>query len=267
MKFVDVHCHLNHKQFDPDLDAVIDRARQAGVVRMICAGVNPATNREVLALAKKHPDVVRCSLGVYPIDALNIQLFSPDEMGLSHTSNFVLDDELEFIRKNKDLIVAVGEAGLDYKWDEPKKRADEQKKNFVRVIELCEKIKKPLVVHSRRGEADCLALLESSTLRRVDLHCFEGNKKLIKKAIDLGFYFSIPPVIQRLQHFETVVKEASISNLLTETDAPWLSGVVGVRNEPANVANTVKKIAELKGFTVEETANSILLNYKKLFDD
>ncbi len=266
MKLVDVHCHLNHKQFASDLDAVIERARKAGVVRIICAGVNPATNREVLEMAKKYPDIVRCSLGVYPIDALNIQIFSPDEMGLSHTPHFDLDNELEFIKKNKEHIVAIGEAGLDYKWDEPKQKAQQQKENFMRVIELCEKIKKPLVVHSRRAEADCLTLLESSRLRQVDLHCFEGNKKLIKKAVDLGFYFSIPPVIKKLQHFETVVKEAPINHLLTETDAPWLSGVVGMRNEPANVADTVKKIAELKGFTAEETAASIFLNYKNLFE-
>lgn len=267
MKLVDVHCHLNHKQFANDLDAVIDRAKKAGVVRIICAGVNPPTNREVLELAKKYPDIIRCSLGAYPIDALNIQLFSPDEMGLSRTENFVLDDELEFIKKNKEGIVAVGEAGLDYKWDEPKKRIQEQKENFLKVIELCEKIKKPLVVHSRRAEADCLALLESSTLKAVDLHCFEGNKKLIKKAVDLGYSFSIPPVIQKLQHFETLVTEAPITQLLTETDAPWLSGKAGERNEPANVLLTVRRIATLKGFTDEETANSILLNYKRLFDD
>lgn len=267
MKLVDVHCHLNHKQFANDLDAVINRARKAGVVRIICAGVNPPTNREVLELAKKYPDIVRCSLGAYPIDALNIQIFSPDEMGLSATKNFDLDDEIEFIKKNKDFIVAIGEAGLDYKWDEPKKKAEEQKKNFKKVIELCEKIKKPLVVHSRRAEADCLDLLQSSSLKAVDLHCFEGKKKLIKKAVDLGYYFSIPPVIQKLQHFETLVKEAPITQLLTETDSPWLSGITGERNEPANVALTVKRIASLKGFNDEETANTILMNYKRLFAD
>ena len=267
MKYIDVHCHLNHKQFANDLDSVIDRARKAGVVRIICAGVNPPTNREVIELAKKYPDIVRCSLGAYPIDALNIQLFSSDEMGLSHTDNFVLDDEIEFIKKNKDNIVAIGEAGLDYNWEEPKKRAEEQKKNFMKVIELCEKIKKPLVVHSRKAEADCLELLQSSTLKEVNLHCFQGNKKLIKKGVQLGYYFSVPPVIQKLQHFETLVKEVSINQLLTETDAPWLSGITSVRNEPANVLITVRRIATLKGFTEEETANNILMNYKKLFND
>ncbi|MBI4016427.1 MAG: TatD family hydrolase [Candidatus Aenigmarchaeota archaeon] len=267
MKYIDVHCHLNHKQFANDLGAVMDRARKAGVVRIICAGVNPPTNREVLELAKKNPDIVRCSLGAYPIDALNIQIFSPDEIGLSAAKNFDLHDELEFIKKNKDLIVAVGEAGLDYKWDEPKKMIEQQKKNFIKVIELCEQIKKPLIVHSRRAEADCIELLESSKLKAVDLHCFEGNKKLIKKAVELGYCFSIPPVIRKLQHFETLVQEAPITQLLTETDSPWLSGITGERNEPANVVLTVKRIASLKEFTEEETANSILLNYKKLFND
>lgn len=267
MKLVDVHCHLNHKLFVGEIEAVIQRAREAGVVRIICAGVNPPTNREVLTIAQHYPDIIRASLGVYPTDALNIQLHNPDDVGLTTTKNFNLDEEFDFIKKNKDNITAVGEAGLDYKWEEPTKRKEEQKQNFQRVIELCEHIKKPLVVHSRRAEKDCVDLLESSTLKKVNLHCFEGNKKLIKRAADLGYCFSIPAVIQRLKHFEMVVEQAPLSNLLTETDAPWLSPIVGTRNEPANVALTIKKIAEIKKITPEEIANQILLNYKRMFGD
>ncbi len=265
MKLVDVHCHLNHKQFEKDLDKVIERAKKAGIVKLICAGVNPPTNREVLEISKKYPGLVECSFGVYPIDALNVKIEAFDEIGLRKTEQFDVDDELEWIKKNKDSCVAVGEAGLDYKWVKEPELIKKMKENFQKVIDLCEKIKKPLVIHSRRAEADCVAMIESSTLKKVNFHCFEGRKSLLRKVNDKGWSCSIPAVIMRLQHFETVVQTMNINNLLTETDAPWLSPVVGERNEPANVAQTIKRIATLKGFTEEEVANNILFNYQRMF--
>lgn len=265
MKLVDVHAHLNHKQFEKDLPAVLERARKAGVVKIICAGVNPPTNREVLAIAKKYPGFVECSFGIYPIDALNVKVEAFDEVGLRQTENFEVDAELDWIRKNRDACVAVGEAGLDYKWVKEPDLIKKMKENFQKVVELCERIKKPLIVHSRRAEDDCVAMVESSTLKRVNFHCFEGRKSLLRKVDDKGWSCSIPAVIMRLQHFETVVQTLNINNLLTETDAPWLSPVPRERNEPANVGQTIKRIATLKGFTEEEVANNIFMNYQRMF--
>lgn len=263
MNLVDVHCHLTHEKFKDDLNTVIETAKKEGVKAIVCSGVNTPTNREVLALSKKFP-LVKASLGIYPIDALGLP---QDESGLSRQlSPIDVDEELAFIAKNKDSIISVGEAGLDFKFANKEDQIKKQKENFQKVIDCCEKIKKPLVVHSRRAEKECVEMLESSKLRKVDLHCFEGNKKVIQKAADLGFYFSIPPVIVRLQHFQTLVGMVNINQLLTETDAPWLSPVPGVRNEPHFVLESVKKIAEIKGFTVEETANNVFLNYKRLFE-
>jgi len=266
MKLVDVHCHLNHAQFEKDLPQVIDRAKKAGVVKMISAGVNPPTNREVLELTKKYPGLVECSYGVYPIDALNVKLEEFGEIGLRQVEHFDVDDELEWIKKNKDGCVAIGEAGLDYKWVTDPKLQAKMRENFQKVIDLCEKIKKPLIIHSRRAEADCVSMVESSKLKKVNFHCFEGRKSLLKKVDDHGWSCSIPAVIMRLQHFETVVKTLNINNILTETDAPWLSPVVHERNEPANVALTIKRIAEIKKFEEVEVANNILMNYQRMFE-
>jgi len=265
MKLVDVHCHLNHKQFEKDLPEVLERAKKAGLVKIVCAGVNPPTNREVLELSKKYSGLVECSFGVYPIDALNIKLEAFDEVGLRQIDNFKVDEELEWIKNNKDSCVAIGEAGLDYKWVKEPELIKKMKDNFQKVIELCEKIKKPLVIHSRRAEADCVSMIESSTLKKVNFHCFEGRKSLLRKVNDHGWSCSIPAVIMRLQHFETVVETLNINNILTETDAPWLSPVARERNEPATVVQTIKRIATLKKFTEEEVANSILLNYQRMF--
>ena len=156
------------------------------------------------------------------------------------------------------------EVGMDFKY--LREYEKKQRENFEKVIETTEKIKKPIVVHSRSAEKECIEMLESSKLKKVVMHCFTGNKKLIKKGADLGFYFSIPAVIQRLQHFQMLAEIININQLLTETDAPWLSPELGRFSEPADVLGTVKKIAEIKGFTVEEVANNIFLNYKKVFE-
>ena len=265
MKLVDVHCHLNHAQFAKDLPDVIERAKKAGLVKIICAGVNPPTNREVLELTKKYPGLVECSFGVYPIDALNVKVEAFDEIGLRQIDNFDVDAELEWIKQNKDACVGIGEAGLDYKWITDAKLQQKMKDNFQKVIELCEKIKKPLIIHSRRAEADCVSMVESSTLKKVNFHCFEGRKSLLRKVNDHNWTCSIPAVIMRLQHFETVVDTLNINNLLTETDAPWLSPVARERNEPMHVQQTIKRIATLKGFDEQEVANNILMNYQRVF--
>jgi TatD DNase family protein len=265
MKLVDVHCHLNHKQFEKDQAEVVERARKAGIVKMICAGVNPPTNREVLELTQKYPGIVECSYGVYPIDALNVKVEAFDEVGLRQTENFDIDAELEWIKENKDGCVAIGEAGLDYKWIKDAKLVAKMKENFQKVIALCEKIRKPLIIHSRLAEADCVAMVESSTLKKVNFHCFEGRKSLLKKIDEHGWCCSVPAAIIRNKNFDTMVETLNINNLLTETDAPWLSPVAMTRNEPANVAQTIRRIAALKGFTEEEVANNVLLNYQRMF--
>lgn len=265
MKLVDVHCHLNHAQFAKDLPEVIERAKKTGVVKIVCAGVNPPTNREVLELTKKYPGHVECSFGIYPIDALNVKVEAFDEIGLRQVEHFDVDAELDWIKKNKNACVGIGEAGLDYKWITDLNLQAQMRENFQKVIELCEKIRKPLIIHSRRAEQDCVNMVESSTLKKVNFHCFEGRKSLLRKVNDHGWTCSIPAVIMRLQHFETVVETLNINNLLTETDAPWLSPVARERNEPANVVQTIKRIATLKKFTEEEVANNILLNYQRMF--
>ena len=109
-------------------------------------------------------------------------------------------------------------------------------------------------------------MLESSKLKKVILHSFGGRKTLMKRAADNGWSFSVPAVITRLQHFETLVSLVNINQLLTETDAPWLSPVKLQRNEPMNVLESIKQIAKIKKFNVEETADSVFLNYQRMFE-
>ena len=257
---VDVHCHLNHELFKKDLDAVIKRSVDKGVKAIVCSGVNHPTNVEILKIAAKY-DVVKCTAGLYPIDLLGL---GPDESGITRqTTPIDLDDEFEFIKKNK--FVGIGECGLDYHWSKKEEEHKKQRENFFKIISFAEKLKKPIVIHSRKAEADVISMLESSSLKKVILHCFEGRKHLIEKAIDKGYSFSIPCNIIKLQHFQAVVERAPMQQLLTETDSPWLGPVAVERNEPFNVLGTVQKISEIKKITAEECGNLIFMNYQRMF--
>lgn len=260
---IDTHCHLTHELFKADLDAVIERAKAAGVKVILVSGVNPPTNREILTFVKKDP-ILKASLGIYPIDALGLAPDEADAGGLAvHKGPIDIDGEFMFFSKHKQEIAAIGEVGLDYKFGAEHK--EQQKRNFQKVIEYTEKMKKPIVVHTRKAEEDCIALLESSKIKHVILHTFEGNKKLIKKAADLGYYFSVPTLIVRSTHFQMLVDIAPFTQILTETDAPWLGPFPDKRNEPAFIAESIKKIAEIKRLSIKEAEDTIYKNFTSIF--
>ncbi|HLC58334.1 MAG TPA: TatD family hydrolase [Candidatus Nanoarchaeia archaeon] len=258
---IDVHCHLTFPHFKKDLNEVIERARNAGVVSILSSGVDPKTNREVLELSKNY-DIVKASLGIYPLDAVGLAHY--DDVPRENESVFDVDAELKFIEKNKDNIIAIGEIGLDGT-PKPDAKMKEQQEVFWKCIELARKIKKPIVVHTRKAEKECIEILQSSGLKNVVLHCFTGNLKLVKQAEDSGFYLSIPSIITRLKHFQEVVEKTSLSNILTETDAPYLSYVPGGRSEPAHIQETIKIISKIKNVTAEEVEKIIFSNYQKIF--
>ncbi|MEM3127355.1 MAG: TatD family hydrolase [Candidatus Woesearchaeota archaeon] len=260
---VDTHCHLNHADFKQELDKLIEESRKGGVKRIISSGVNSPTNKEVLEIAKRFSDIVRATAGIYPIDALGL---GSDEAGLARQVVPIdLEQEFEFIKQNKDNFIAIGECGLDYHWVKDKK--EEMKRNFEKIISFVEKIKKPIVIHSRKAEEDCINMLQSSSIKKVQLHCFWGRKSLVKRGADLGYYFSIPANANRQQHFQMIINLANINQLLTETDAPWLSPIPQTRNEPKNVIFAIREIAKIKKMTEEETINNIWKNYQNFFDD
>lgn len=241
--YVDAHAHLNEQQFASGLDAVIARAKEAGVAAVVQNGTNRTSNEESLALARKY-DIVRPALGMYP-----------SETGCD------TEDEVAFIRAHAQDICAIGEVGLDGTYPAMEK----QQKLFSAMIALSRELEKPISVHTRKAEALVLEQLEKENAQKVHLHCFMGGMELVKKAIKLGYTFSIPCTIARASQFRDMVREIPTAQLLTETDAPYLPAVRGERNEPAKVAETVRTIAEIKGVTEEEMARMIYLNYTRLF--
>src|SRR3989338_10454009 len=264
MNLIDVHCHLNHEQFKADLDQVLERAKKAGLKAILVSGVNTPSNRAVLELAKKYP-LIKASLGIYPIDALGIQ---PDGVGLpSHKGEINLEEEFVFFEKNKNHITAIGEAGMDFHWAKKEETYEKQAENFQKIIRFAIKIKKPLIIHSRKAETECVQILSEEVHQEIPIiqHCFSGNKTAIRRAAELRHYFSIPPNILKSSNFQTLVKIVDLQQLLTETDAPWLSPFKDQRNEPAFVLETIQKIAEIKQLPMEEVAAHIWENYERIF--
>jgi|TARA_B100002003_G_scaffold250789_1_gene291548 TatD DNase family protein len=255
---IDVHCHLDFKGLRERMDEVVANAEKVGVKAIITSGINPETNRLALEYASKY-DIVKASFGLYPIDAL--------EREDSSFKPFDVDDELKFLKENKDKFICVGEVGLDL---HSGKDIDRQKEIFKKVLELAKKLDKPVLIHSRKAESEALDMLEEVGVKKVVMHCFTAKKSLVKRAYDNGYYFSIPPVAVRLQQFQDMIEMIDINHLLTETDAPFLSpfknedGSFNV-NEPAYVIETVKKIAEIKKMDIEEVKKNLWMNFQKVF--
>ena len=140
-----------------------------------------------------------------------------------------------------------------------------QKQVFEKVLETAKKLKKPIIIHSRKAEQDALDILESSGYKKVIMHCFSGRKHLVKRAYDLGYYFSIPTSVVYIKHFQDIAVQTDIKQLFCETDAPYMSPFRGKRNEPSFVVEAYKKIAGIKQKSIKETADIIFGNYGEVF--
>lgn len=250
MNLIDVHCHYTYKNFKKDIDETISRMEKAGVKKVITNGLNPKDNKEVLKLANKYK-IVDAALGIYPTEAGNL-------------SDKELKEILKQIEDNKNKIVAIGEVGLDHHWTKDKKKQARQKEVLREIIKLANKIKKPIIVHSRNAEAETVEVMKAAKVPVV-MHCFCGKLESTEEAIKAGFYFSIPTMIVRSKTFKKLVKRAGLNQLLTETDAPFLAPKSGERNDASNITQSITKIAEVLGKTEKEVSQKIYSNYKKIF--
>ncbi|MEM3374045.1 MAG: TatD family hydrolase [Candidatus Woesearchaeota archaeon] len=261
MKFIDIHSHLD-PYFYPDIDEVIKNLQRNNTIA-IAAGINPETNKHVLKLSKKYPKLVYATLGLYPRDA-----FTEEEIkSTGFNVNFDVDKEIDFIYQNKDNIIGIGEVGMDFKNG---KDLEMQEKDFRKIIELAIKINKPLIIHSRKAELKVIEILEEYSQKynyeKIIMHCFTGNHNLVKKIRQNKWFFSIPTSIVRDMHFQKIVKETPLTQILTETDSPFLSPFKEKRNEPIFVKETIKTIAKLRNTPEEDVANLIYLNAKRVFE-
>lgn len=252
---IDSHAHLDFPQFDKDREQVIDRAKEAGVKAIINVGADLQSSRRSIELAEKHPFIF-AAVGIHPHDA--------DTLDKSAFR------EIEEMAKHPK-VVAVGEIGLDYYRDLSPR--DKQQEAFESQLELTEALGLPFIIHDRDAHGDVMATLrksigKSSRLKGV-LHCFSGDTSMAWQAIKLGLYISVggPLTFRNARQLPDVVREVPLSNLILETDCPYLAPEPyrGKRNEPAYLLLVAQAVADLKNISVAEVRRVTSENVRELF--
>lgn len=248
LPLVDVHCHLTSAEFADDLEAVLDRARQAGIARLVSVGESTEDNRRVLALAENYPQIL-AAMGHYP----------------AHLDDAMADETEALIRENRGRVVAIGEVGIDH-WlaKEPEER-ERQHAIFARFVRLSVELDLPLSVHSRSAGHHAIAMLKELGAKRVCLHAFDGKARYAREAAEAGYYLSIPPSVVRSPQKERLVNAVPMDRLLLESDSPVLGPEQNRRNEPANLLHSVRMVAAIKGLDSAEVRAACAENTRALF--
>ena len=269
----DTHCHLNFNKFDEDREAVIQRAIEAGLIRMLVPALDLQSSLAVIKLAESHPNLF-AAVGFHPTD-------------LEHWNKNSIHNLLNLV-KSEDKIVAIGEIGLDYYWVKESDKRAQQREVLKQQLSLAREANKPVVIHMREendawfGQAsiDLLEILSTwhEKLRAEQhplaekpgvLHSFNGNLETARKAIDLNFYLGItgPVTYKKAEEKRQVIRQLPVERLLIETDSPFLTPVPhrGKRNEPAFVVYIADKIAEIHMTTREQVAKTTTTNARRLF--
>jgi TatD DNase family protein len=249
MNLVDAHCHLQDEAFNEDRDEVVRRARQAGVTSIITSSLSLVDASRILEIAERFRNYVYACIG---LDPSNLELKEAEETR-------------KLIETYEDLIVGIGEVGLDYYWVRKESDRELQKRLFQEWIELAQELHLPLVVHSRSAGKYAIQILLESGFRRVLMHAYDGRVGWAMKAAEEDVYFSIPTSVWHSRQKQKLAKALPLEHLTVESDAPVLSPIRGERNEPANLVYAVKKIAELKGLSEKEVAVTTTKNARKLF--
>ena len=251
--FIDSHAHLDFPEYADELDAVIERARLAGVSKILTVGTTLEGSQSSLEIAKKFP-FIYSTAGVHPHEAASV-----DKNTLSEIRKLATHEK----------VVAIGEVGLDYHYEHSPR--DIQKKVFCDFIAMAKDCKLPLIIHTREAEADTMDIITSQQAGDAGgvIHCFSGSLEMARRCVDIGFYISIPGIVtfNKATNVHDVVKNIPIDRMLIETDSPFLAPIPyrGKRNEPSYVIKVAEKVAELKGLSLEDVARITTLNAEKLF--
>jgi TatD DNase family protein len=260
MELIDIGVNLTHDSFDADREAVIQRAKDAGVVQMIVTGSSEDSTRKAIELSRAHPGVLYATAGVHPHHATDL---TAEALG-----------PLEALARSPE-VVAVGECGLDYYRDLSPR--DAQRRAFEWQLEMAAKLRKPVFLHQRDAHEDFVAILREHRPKIVGgvAHCFTGHEKERDAYLELGLHIGITGWIcdeRRGAHLKEVVKGIPADRLMLETDAPYLLPrdlrpmPKSRRNEPMYLAHIATNVCYAKGVQQEPLAVAIANTTRKLFD-
>jgi TatD DNase family protein len=248
---VDSHCHLDFADFAEERDAVVARARAAGVGTMLTIATRLDEFPRVRAIAEAYPDIW-CSVGAHPHEAEDHAALTAADLArlAAHPR-----------------VVGIGETGLDFHYDHSPRDVQEQVFRAHIAASLTSGL--PLIIHAREADDAVARVLRDERPPPGVLHCFSSGRALAEAALDLGFYISISGIVtfKNAEELRAIVRDVPLERLLVETDAPYLAPVPyrGRRNEPAYVAATAKAVAALKGVEPEELAAATTDNFFRLF--
>ena len=248
---VDSHAHLDFPQFDNDREAVVERAREAGLAAILNVGADLASSRAAVALAAQY-DFIYAAVGVHPHDAKTV---TPAVLG-----------ELRALARHQK-VVAVGEIGLDYYRDLSPRPV--QRQVFADQLALATELALPVVIHDREAHDDVLATLRGWQGTGV-IHSYSAGLERLEEVMALGFFASIsgPVTFRRAHRLRAVAAAVPLERLLVETDCPYLTPVPyrGRRNEPAYVRYVAEAVARARGISDEALARATADNARRLFD-
>jgi len=254
-RFFDTHAHLDGDAFADDREAVFERAAEAGITDLVLIGASDGfeSNLETREIARGRTGV-HTSLGIHPHDAARV-----DDHAVRRVAEMAEAPD----------VVAVGETGLDYYYDNSPRKA--QQARFREFVQIARQLRKPLVVHTRDAEDDTLRILREEDAGDVGgiIHCFSGTEALARGALDLGFYISFSGILtfKRSEEIRRVATWMPRDRALVETDCPYLAPVPhrGKRNEPAYVVHTASRLAELWNTSLEEVKVVTGRNAERVF--
>jgi TatD DNase family protein len=255
MKLVDAHIHLSDAEYIGHVDEVIADAKTAGVSALVTSSVDLKTCQNDVKLAEQYPTLIYPTLGIHP---WNVNFLKQDE--LQETIDFILQ------QSQKKRPVAIGEIGLDYKYESI---WEQQLFVFDKMLHVAEQLGLPVVIHSRGTTDKIVELLQSYNVKRVLLHWFSHPIEILSKAIDLGYFITEGPPVVYSNGIREVVRQTPITNLLTETDGPVIyrkKPFSGQLTKPSYIQAVLEAIAEIKNTPIYDVAEQIAKNFETFFN-
>jgi len=232
---IDVHCHLEQKDYEKDRDEIIEKCKKElrAVITCCC---HPDDFDLTMEMVEKYKNFLFATVSIHP-------------EYIKEVNEEVVENFFKKIEENKEKIVGIGETGLDFIIEEPEWR-EKQKELFVKFINLAKNLNLPLVIHARKAFKEAIEVLEKSGARNVLMHFFT-QKDLLPKIIENGWSISVNTTLLSSKNIKKIVRDLKIEKIMTETDSPWL-GPNGQRNDPRSIKLVVEEISRIKKMKIEE---------------
>lgn len=241
MKLIDTHAHIEEIN---DLDNVIQRAKMNNIMAIIAVGSSIKSNADILSLTSKYNGFIYPSMGIHPIEA-----------------ETDVKTAITQIISNIDHCVAIGEIGLDYKYNINKTK---QKEIFENMLQISKKFGKPVSLHSRKAWDDVFSLVQTIGISKAVFHWYSGPNEVLKKILDNGYFVSATPAVWHSPKHRNAIEMTPVESILLETDTPVKYG--GVPSEPSDVTKVLNMVAKIKNISIDKLADITTNNACKLFD-